>query len=106
MILITLKRITMKRNFNRQFKDFRGNDIPGRSVAQEITEALFNHGKITPATEEEKRMAYILCKRIAMSAGEVEISTEEAALVKKVCAQSLTAGGYGQVFEIIEDSSL
>lgn len=96
----------MKRNFNRQFKDFRGNDIPGRPVAQEITEALFNHGKVSSATENEKLMAYALCKRIAMSDDEVDITAEEAALIKKVCGQSLTAGGYGQVYEIIEDSTL
>ena len=31
-----------------------------------------------------------------------EITTEEGTLIKEVCGESLTAGGYGQVYELIE----
>ena len=31
-----------------------------------------------------------------------ELGGEEGTLIKEVCGESLTAGGYGQVYELIE----
>lgn len=38
----------------------------------------------------------------AIRPGILEITTEEGTLIKEVCGESLTAGGYGQVYELIE----
>jgi len=43
-----------------------------------------------------------LCQRIIQGGGILEITTEEGTLIKEVCGESLTAGGYGQVYELIE----
>lgn len=96
----------MKANFNRNFKDFRGTELPGESIAQTVAEALFNHGTGTPAPENEKKMAYSLSRRIFLADGEVEITAEEAAFIERVCSEKLTAGGYGQIYELIEGVNL
>lgn len=96
----------MKANFNRNFKDFRGTELPGESIAHTVAEALFNHGTGTPAPENEKRMAYGLSRRIFLADGEVEITAEEAAFIERVCSEKLTAGGYGQIYELIEGINL
>ena len=96
----------MKANFNRNFKDFRGTEIPGESIAQTVAESLFNHGAGNPAPENEKRMAYNLSRRIFLSEGDTEITAEEAAFIERVCSEKLTAGGYGQIYELIEGTAL
>ena len=48
------------------------------------------------------RSAYVLCQRIIQGGGILEITTEEGTLIKEVCGECLTAGGYGQVYELIE----
>lgn len=98
--------VIMKVNFNKNFKDFRGNELPDESISQTIAEALFNHGTGTPAPENEKRMAYNLSRRIFLAEKDVEITAEEAAFIERVCAEKLTAGGYGQVYELIEGLTL
>ena len=98
--------VIMKVNFNKNFKDFRGTELPGESIAHTVAEALFNHGTGTPAPESEKRMAYNLSRRIFLSEGDTEITAEEAAFIERVCAEKLTAGGYGQVYELIEGTVL
>ena len=47
----------MKVNFNKNFRDFRGNELPDESISQTIAEALFNHGTGMPASESDKKMA-------------------------------------------------
>lgn len=95
----------MKANFNKNFKDFRGAET-SENIAQTVSEVLFNHGTGTPAPESEKRMAYSLSRRIFLAAGEVDITAEEAAFIERVCSEKLTAGGYGQVYELIESIAL
>lgn len=63
---------------------------------------LFNYGKDKPVGRDEKFKAYVLCQRIIQGGGIMEITTEEGTLIKEVCGESLTAGGYGQVYELIE----
>ena len=92
----------MKVNFTQSFKDFKGKAL-GVSMADEIGRVLFNVGLSgnAPLTAEQKYMAYKLCNRM-QAGGEVELTAEEAAFLLKVCGESLTAGAYGQVRDLIE----
>lgn len=92
----------MKVNFNRQFKDFRGEYLKGENIAHSVAEALFFYGKDKPVNRDEKFKAYCLSQKIVQQDGMVEITTEEASLIKEVCGECLTAGGYGQIYELIE----
>lgn len=92
----------MKVDLNRRFKDFNGNKLGGDTIATAVAEALFNYGKEKPVGRDEKFKAYVLCQRIIQNGGVLEITTEEGTLIKEVCGECLTAGGYGQVYKLIE----
>lgn len=100
----------MKVNLSKYFTDAQGNPVIVAGKPQVIGEhlcfALFNltqvHG--APATPEQKYMAYKLCKRIQADASNVELSTEEGTFLKELAAEVLSAGGYGQVVDIIENN--
>lgn len=92
----------MKVDLNRRFKDFNGNELGGDTIATAVAEALFNYGKEKPVGRDEKFEAYVLCQRIIQNGGVLEITTEEGTLIKEVCGECLTAGGYGQVYKLIE----
>lgn len=100
----------MKVNFNKSFVDFKGNEVRTGSkpvlISEEIGRILFALGTSgnAPHNAEEKYMAYKLCNRITAVQGEVELTTEEAAFIVKVCGETLTAGGYGQVRDLIESN--
>lgn len=40
--------------------------------------------------------------KVMQNPSEVEVTTEEATLIKEACGDILTAGGYGQIVELIE----
>ena len=88
----------MKVDLNSRFRGFDGNELGGDNIAT----ALFNYGKDKPVGRDEKFRAYVLCQRIIQGGGILEITTEEGTLIKEVCGECLTAGGYGQVYELIE----
>lgn len=92
----------MKVDLNSRFWGFDGNELGGDNIATVVAEALFNYGKDKPVGRDEKFKAYVLCQRIIQGGGILEITTEEGTLIKEVCGESLTAGGYGQVYELIE----
>ena len=92
----------MRVDFNRPFKGYDGRELTGNNIAMSVAEALFNYGKDKPVGRDEKFKAYVLCQRIIQGGGILEITTEEGTLIKEVCGESLTAGGYGQVYELIE----
>ena len=71
-------------------------------MAMAIAEALFNYGKDKPVGREEKFKAYVLCQRIVQGGGMLNLESEDVTLIKEVCGESLTAGGYGQVYELVE----
>ena len=92
----------MKVDLNRKFKSYDGRELGGQDISSAVAEALFNYGKEKPVPHEDKFKAYVLCQRIIHNNGVLEMTTEEATLVKEVCGECLTAGGYGQVYELIE----
>ena len=89
-------------DLNSRFRGFDGNELGGDNIATAVAEALFNYGKDKPVDRDEKFRAYVLCHRIIQGGGILEITTEEGTLIKEVCGECLTAGGYGQVYELIE----
>lgn len=100
----------MKVNFNRTFKDYRGNDllVGGRSqcMADIIAQCLFNGEGIRvsgdPAKDSAcKLRAYSLCIRIMQAQGELIIEAEDAVLIKGAVS-GLTPGCYAQVVELID----
>lgn len=93
----------MNIDLNRQFKGYTGHELEGDNIAMSVAEALFNYGKDKPVGRDEKFKAYVLCQRIIQNDGVLEITTEEGTLIKEVCGECLTAGGYGQVHELIEE---
>lgn len=93
----------MKVNFNRSFKNCTGKDISGDNIAYSVAEALFFYGKGKPVNRDDKFKAYVLSQRIIANDGVLEMTTEEASLIKEVCGEAFTAGGYGQVCELIEN---
>lgn len=51
---------------------------------------------------DKKYSAYLLGKRLLAGDGVVEMSIEEAAFLKEVCAAGFRAGAYGQIIDLIE----
>ena len=92
----------MRVDFNKPFKGYDGQELKDGNIAMSVAESLFNYGSNKPVSREEKFKAYVLCQRIVQNGGVLEITTEEGTLIKVVCGDSLTAGGYGQVCELIE----
>lgn len=89
-------------DFRKKFRSFDGRELAGQDIAMAVAEALFNYGKDKPVGRDDKFRAYMLCLRIVQGGGVVDMSTEDGTLVKEVCGDCLTAGGYGQVCELIE----
>lgn len=92
----------MKINFNIKFRDLLGNEVEGDSIGMAVAQALFFYGNDTPVSREDKYRAYCISQRIISSIDQVEITTEEATLIKEACGNVLTSGGYGQVYKLIE----
>lgn len=95
----------MKVNFNKKFKNFDGSEMEGETIAMMVAKSLFTYGNADPVDVDTKFRAYMLWQKIAHATGDVEITVEEAALIKEVCGKSLVAGGYGQVCGIIEQNN-
>ncbi len=93
----------MKVDFNKKFKDFKGQET-NVVIADKVAEALYSAGATPECAikNDNKFRAYKLCQKIINSDGAIEIESEDATLIKSVCANFLTAGAYGQVHEIIE----
>lgn len=99
----------MEVDFHRNFRDAFGEDIlDEQGERREIGRTMSNHlyscsslgGK--PLSGEEKYLAYKLSKKIAGSTGATELSLEEGAFLKKLGAQVLSAGAYGELLDLIE----
>ena len=97
-----LKPKNMKVDLNRRFRGFKGNELDGDNVATAVAEALFNYGENKHVGRDEKLKAYVLCQRIIQGGGVLDLESEDVTLIKEVCGESLTAGGYGQVYELVE----
>lgn len=90
----------MKVNFNRTFLNYNGEDSR-QSIKDAVCKCLYSIGEGVSA--EEKLMAYRLNLKIIPATEQVEITTEEASLIKRICEKTLVAGAYGQVVDIVEN---
>ncbi len=100
----------MKVNFNRTFKDFKGNDLVinghPQYMADIIAQCLFNGDGAKPTGDfakdgNRKMRAYKLCMRIIQTEGDLSIEAEDAVLIKESVV-SLTPGCYSQIVELID----
>lgn len=91
----------MKVNFNVNFRTYAGEETSER-IFNVVAQCLFNYGKDRQAKREDKFRAYMLSQRIMQNPGEVSITTEDATLIKEACSDIMTAGGYGQIYQLIE----
>lgn len=97
----------MKVNFNVAFKNFNGTVIQENGKDQMISvmvSSVLFIGKECK-TVEEKMTAFNLSQRIYNSKGAIEISAEDATLIKRLTADSLIAGAYAQVANLVEDNT-
>lgn len=98
----------MKVNFNKAFKDAFGNEIKenGKTtmMRESIAQVLFGGhylektGKVDDAS---KLASYRLSLKIAESSGVIDITAEEAVMIKQA-ASMLVAGAYGQICDLVE----
>lgn len=99
----------MKRNFNIPFTDYNGNPVKENNqiltIGRSLSSALFQVSKIgnSPLSENEKYAAYSLSRQLMKAEGDMEISVDEALLIKRVAYESYSAGGYGQIVDLIEE---
>ena len=94
----------MKVNFNKNLKNFDGTDMRDNSgevkvIKDVVCSRLYSSGD--DMTQDEKFEAYNLMTRINAAEGELDISDKESVLIKKCCDKTLTAGAFGQIFNIL-----
>lgn len=105
----------MKINFKKDFVDCFGNPIEEKikgnvehiSIDRRLATSLFSLSNVEgrPLNGDEKYMAYSISCRMAQTPESVELTTEEASFLKKVCSELLSAGAYGQVYDLIEGNN-
>lgn len=100
----------MKVNFYDCFKDFDGHPLhingEPQLVSRIVAQCLFNGTGIRPSgnqqTDADKKLrAYRLCMQIMDAVGEIDITAEDAVLIKEAVS-GLTPGCYSQVVKLIE----
>lgn len=99
----------MKLNFNQQFVNYMGIPIQGENgepqLMKNILAALLFGGawleKKANVRPEDKVMAADLSTRIYKAVDAIDITVEEASMIKEA-ATSLNPGGYVQVINLIE----
>lgn len=100
----------MKVNFYDCFKDFDGQPLhingEPQLVSRIVAQCLFNGTGIRPSgnqqTDADKKLrAYRLCIQIMDAVGEIDITAEDAVLIKEAVS-GLTPGCYSQVVQLIE----
>ena len=100
----------MKVNFYDCFKDFDGQPLhingEPQLVSRIVAQCLFNGTGIRPSgnqqTDADKKLrAYRLCMQIMDAVGEMDITAEDAVLIKEAVS-GLTPGCYSQVVKLIE----
>lgn len=89
----------MKVNLDKSFKNYKGEES-GQVIKDTVCQCLYNAGE--GFTPEEKYKAYLLVTRISAAKKDVDLMAEDITLIKRICEKPLTAGGYGQVVELME----
>lgn len=94
----------MKVNFNKPLKTFKGEDMKDgfgkvQIIKDIVCARLYSSGD--EMNEDEKYESYKLMTRINAADGDMDISDKESLLIKKCCNKTLTAGAFGQIFDLL-----
>jgi hypothetical protein len=92
-----------KINLNKEFRDFNGTVIAGEMISDAIAKHLYLGKGISLDNGDEKYAAYKLSSKLIHSKAEIELTTEEIQLIKKVAATGFTPGAYGQVMDFLNE---
>lgn len=102
----------MKVNLNRNLLDFKGQEVvelvngkeKKKSLRDMVSEALYAAGMNSKKDMEmsKKLRAYKMLQQVINNRGVLDIETEDATLLKEICADFFTAGAYGQIYDLIE----
>ena len=104
----------MEVNLKRPFVDNYGDavcelrkGIPEQTeTGRQVSKILFNLSSLggVPLDADQKYEAYRLCQRITATPEKVELTAEDVVFLKRVCGEQLSAGAYGQVYDILENN--
>lgn len=102
----------MKLNFDKTFTDCFGNEVinektgTATNIAESLCMVIFNLNSVggAPLPPDKKYDLHKISLKIAGDPGNVELTTEEATLLKEVAAEAYSCGAYGQVVDIIENN--
>ena len=102
----------MKVNFNKPFVDCFGKEVvnektgKGTNIAESLCMVIFNLNNVggAPMPPEKKYELHKISRKIAADQESVEMTTEEASLLKEVAAEAYSCGAYGQIVDIIENN--
>ena len=102
----------MKVNLNRPLLDFKGNEaikaVNGKEVKQflrdVVAEALYAAGSNPQQGLDmsKKLRAYKMLQQVINNRGVLDIETEDATLLKEICADFFVSGAYVQIYDLIE----
>ena len=97
----------MKVNLNRNLLDFRGREfielVNGKESKKSVRDLVAAGSNPQKNMETSKKLrAYKMLQQIISNRGVLNIETEDAALLKEICGEYLTAGTYGQIYDLIE----
>ena len=95
----------MRVNFNKTVKTFKGADMIDQSTGEPLSMRDYVRGCLFLCPEnysaDDKYAAWKILNKINAD-GEADITSEEASLIKRICAERSSAGIYGQVVDTIE----
>ena len=81
-------------------KDENGNN---QLMSDIVSLRLFAVGNSdSPASPEKKMQAYRVMKRIQAKPEEVDLSAEDAVLIKEIAKDTMVSGIYGQLVDVLE----
>lgn len=97
----------MIRNFKQTIKDYKGQPLKDAQGNEQVMSdligvQLFAAGGKKILSPEDKMRAYKLCVQMQQHPETVDLTTEDAALIKSIVDEGFVAGVYGQVVELIE----
>lgn len=98
----------MKRNFNFPLLNYKGEEIKDENgnnqlMSDIVSLRLFAVGNSdSPASPEKKMQAYRVMKRIQAKPEEVDLSAEDAVLIKEIAKDTMVSGIYGQLVDVLE----
>ena len=99
----------MKVNFNTPFVNYKGEPImengKEKLVKDVVAVTLFEgywQMRLPNVPAEEKLKASNLSNKIYESSGEIEITVEDAVMIKDAVLPALNPGGYAQVVKLVE----